>query len=81
MTKLCTSLFRILGTRSISLPPNEPPTDLNKNSIDLQKLKAEIQRVQNETVEIPCIVGGKEIYTGKTKYQVAVRQIVVFHHK
>lgn len=62
---------RILGVRSLSLPPNEPPTNLERNSADLQKLKAEIQRVQNETVEIPCIVGGKEVLTGNTHYQVA----------
>lgn len=74
------SLFcfcRILGTRSISLPLNEPPTNLDKNSVDLQKLKSEIQRVQNDTLEIPCIVGGKEIYTGNTAYQVVVRQYIV----
>lgn len=63
--------LRLLGTRAISLPPNEPQTNLDKNSEDLEKLKAEIQRVQNETVEIPCIVGGKEIYTGNTEYHVA----------
>ncbi|KAK2551206.1 Delta-1-pyrroline-5-carboxylate dehydrogenase [Acropora cervicornis] len=62
---------RLLGTRAISLPPNEPQTNLDKNSDDLEKLKAEIQRVQSETVEIPCIVGGKEIYTGNTEYHVA----------
>ena len=67
------SCFRLLGTRAISLPPNEPQTNLDKNSDDLEKLKAEIQRVQSETVEIPCIVGGKEIYTGNTEYHVAVR--------
>lgn len=55
------------------MPPNEPQTNLDKNSEDLEKLKAEIQRVQNETLEIPCIVGGKEIYTGNTEYHVAVR--------
>ena len=64
--------LRILGVRSLSLPPNEPPTNLERNSTDLQKLKAEIQRVQNDTVEIPCIVGGKEVLTGNTHYQVAV---------
>lgn len=66
--------FRILGTRSIALPPNEPPTNLDRNSVDLKELKAEIERVQSETVEIPCVVGGKEIFTGKTRYQVAVSQ-------
>ncbi|XP_020617011.1 delta-1-pyrroline-5-carboxylate dehydrogenase, mitochondrial-like [Orbicella faveolata] len=68
--------LRILGTRSIALPPNEPPTNLDRNSVDLKELKAEIERVQNETVEIPCIVGGKEIYTGNTRYQVAVSQML-----
>ncbi|KAL9971143.1 hypothetical protein ACROYT_G023632 [Oculina patagonica] len=63
--------LRILGTRSISLPPNEPPTNLDRNSVDLKELKAEIERVRGETLEIPCIVGGKEIFTGKTRYQVA----------
>ena len=34
--------------------------------------------MQNETLEIPCIVGGKEIHTGNTLYQVAVRQILTY---
>lgn len=64
--------LRILGARSmVSLPPNEPPTNLNQNSTDLKELKAEIQRIHSECLEIPCVVGGKEIYTGKTKYQLA----------
>ena len=67
--------LRILGVRSLSLPPNEPPTNLERNSADLQKLKAEIKRVQNETLEIPCIVGGKEVLTGNTHYQVAVSRL------
>ena len=75
----CKSIYsvclRILGVRSLSLPPNEPPTNLERNSADLQKLKAEMQRVQNETVEIPCIVGGKEVLTGNTHYQVAVSKL------
>ena len=69
-------MFRILGTRSITLPPNEPPTNLDRNSADLKELKAEIERVQSETLEIPCIIGGKEIYTGNTRYQVAVSQML-----
>ena len=31
--------------------------------------------MQNETVEIPCIVGGKEVLTGNTHYQVAVSRL------
>ena len=57
-----------------ALPPNEPPTNLESNSSDLQELKAEIRRVQSETVEIPCIVGGKEVFTGNTRYQLAVNE-------
>ncbi|CAH3135862.1 unnamed protein product [Pocillopora meandrina] len=63
--------LRILGARSVvSLPPNEPATNLNPGSTDLKELKAEIQRIHGECLEIPCVVGGKEIYTGNTGYQV-----------
>lgn len=75
VTYFCQLFIRILGSRSISLPPNEPPTNLERNSVDLKELKAEIKRLESETVEIPCIVGGKEIYTGNTGYQVAVSQL------
>lgn len=64
--------LRILGARSVvSLPPNEPPTNLNPDSNDLKELQAEIQRIHGECLEIPCVVGGKEIYTGNTGYQMA----------
>lgn len=72
-----TSNFRVLGIRSMnSLPPNEPPTNLAKNSVDLQELHAEIQRIHSECLEIPCIVGGKEVYSGNTRYQVAVSECI-----
>jgi 1-pyrroline-5-carboxylate dehydrogenase len=45
-------------------PINEPILGYLKNSPERLALKAELARVESEVVEIPCIIGGKEIRTG-----------------
>ena len=69
--------FRFLGARSLSLPlpPNEPATNLTKGSPELDRVKQEFQRVASQTLEIPCIVNGKEFFTGNTKPQLAVSSL------
>lgn len=46
-------------------PINEPILGYLPNSSERSLLKAELSRVEAEVVEIPCIIGGKEIRTGK----------------
>ena len=54
------------------LPANEPLTDFTDSKIKTTLLK-ELQTIENEEIEIPCVVGGEKIYTGNIAYQVTVR--------
>ena len=46
------------------LPANEPVKSYLKGSPERVALEAELERQYNTVVEIPLIIGGKEIYTG-----------------
>ncbi|MCB2208022.1 MAG: L-glutamate gamma-semialdehyde dehydrogenase [Bacteroidetes bacterium] len=48
------------------VPENEPILDYAPGSKERKEIKAELERVRNEEIEIPLIIGGKEIRTGKT---------------
>lgn len=50
----------------IRVPENEPIYTYEKNSNDRVKLRETLNSVQNDFVEIPVIINGKEIYTGNT---------------
>jgi len=52
---------------SIPLPKNEPVYDYEKGSKSRQLLKEAIKEIKSQEIEIPLIIGGKEIYTGRTK--------------
>ena len=43
---------------------NEPIYGYNKGSKEKQQLKDALEKVASEVVEVPCIIGGKEIKTG-----------------
>lgn len=45
-------------------PANEPVKTYLKGSPELIALDAELKRQHETVVEVPCIIGGKEIYTG-----------------
>jgi 1-pyrroline-5-carboxylate dehydrogenase len=47
-------------------PQNEPVLEYKKGSRERINLDAELQRQMKTTVEIPLIIGGKEIRTGQT---------------
>lgn len=47
-------------------PTNEPILGYAPGSPERISLEAEVARQLGEVVEIPCVVGGKEIYTGAT---------------
>ncbi len=47
-------------------PKNEPVLQYLKGSKERELLEAELERQKNTQVEIPLIIGGKEIYTGDT---------------
>ena len=53
------------GIQALSKPANEPVLDYLAGSPERAALEAEVARQSSEVVEIPIIVGGREIRTGK----------------
>ncbi len=51
---------------NIPKPSNEPVLNYAPGSKERELLQKEIERLSSETLEIPVIIGGKEIKTGKT---------------
>ncbi len=47
-------------------PANEPVKSYKPNSEERKLLKEALQKLQSETIEIPLIIGGKEVRTGNT---------------
>src|SRR3954469_8876348 len=52
------------GTRRVPPPVNEPVRSYAPGSAEKQVLKARLASMKNERVDIPIIIGGKEIRTG-----------------
>ena len=55
----------MLTGRFNTLPTNEPIFGYAPNSPEREELEAELNK-RNHVVEIPCVVGGERIYTGRT---------------
>lgn len=51
---------------NFSFPNNEPILSYLKKSPEREALDKELKRQSSEVIEIPLIIGGKEIYTGDT---------------
>ncbi len=54
------------GSFTIHHPLNEAGLSYRKGSAEREALKKEIKRQYEQRVEIPCIIGGEEVYTGNT---------------
>lgn len=54
------------GIMRFDLPANEPILPYTKGSPERAELVAEIERQRNEVLDIPLIIGGKEVRTGNT---------------
>ena len=50
----------------IPIPPNEPVKSYLTGSAERTSLKAKLEEMQSKHIEIPIIIGGEEIKTGKT---------------
>lgn len=50
----------------IPQPINEPVKEYRKGSVEKIELKKKLKELKNNTIEIPLIIGGKEIKTGNT---------------
>ncbi len=53
------------GLFHIRKPANEPVLNFSPGSSEREVLKAKLKEMQENPVEIPCIIAGKEITTGK----------------
>lgn len=58
------------GTRRVPTPVNEPVKSYAPGSPERAALKARLASMANERVDIPIIIGGKEIRTGETSQSV-----------
>ncbi len=54
----------VQGIEAVPQPKNEPVREYLPGSLERRTLEAELARQRSEIVEIPVIVGGKEIRTG-----------------
>ena len=59
-----------------SHPENEPILNYEVGSNERNELEKEIDNQLSQTIEIPCIINGDEIYTNNT-----VTQVVPHNHK
>jgi len=55
-------------------PQNEPILKFGKGSVERELLEAELQRQMNQVIEIPLIIGGKEIKSG------SIQNVVMPHN-
>ena len=51
-------------------PVNEPISGFLPGSKERESLQAELSRQSNEVLKVPCIINGKEVWTGNTVNQV-----------
>jgi 1-pyrroline-5-carboxylate dehydrogenase len=72
------------GTRRVPPPVNEPVKNYSPGSPERTALKARLADMANERAEIPIIIGGREIRTGKTAHAVMPhdhRHVLADYHK
>ncbi len=58
------------GTRRVPAPVNEPVKQYAPGSPERAELKTRLKSMANERVDIPIVIGGKEIRTGQTAHAV-----------
>src|SRR5689334_23365718 len=52
---------------SVPEPVNEPVREYAPGSPERAALKAALKQLEGEVVEIPCVVGGERVFTGKIR--------------
>ena len=63
-------LSAFTGVRRVPPPVNEPIKSYAPGSPERAELKARLEQMANERADIPLIIGGREIRTGKTSQSV-----------
>ena len=51
---------------TIPLPPNEPVKNYAPGAPETISLKARVDELRSQIIDIPIIIGGKEVRTGNT---------------
>jgi 1-pyrroline-5-carboxylate dehydrogenase len=51
-------------------PRNEPVRDYSPGSLERASLQLRLEKMRGERIEIPCVIGGKDVKTGQTKQAV-----------
>ncbi len=73
------------GVLSVPLPtPNEPISTFGPGSPEKASLKAEINKMLGQQIEIPLIIGGKEVRTGNTAQSICPHDhghVLATYHK
>ncbi len=64
------------GVRRVPVPVNEPIKSYAPGSPERAELKARLDRMAAERIDIPVIIGGREIRTGRT-----AQAVMPFNHK
>ena len=54
------------STINIPRPVNEPVLSYAPGSAERASLKAALKKMSDETIDIPIVIGGKEVRTGRT---------------
>ncbi len=60
--------------KSIDLPQNEPIRPYGPGDSSRTTLKSKLREMSSEKIEIPCVIGGKEVRTGN------IRRVVMPHN-
>ena len=71
-----TDIASVAANRRVPPPLNEPIKSYAPGSPERAELKARLASMAKERVEIPLIIGGKEVRTGKTQ-----QSVMPFEHK
>ena len=58
------------GNFSVPVPVNEPVLGYEKGSPERETVKSELTEMTSEEIEIPILIGGKEVRTGDFGTQV-----------
>ncbi len=58
------------GTRRVPQPVNDPNLTYAPGSPERAELKARLKQMASERIDIPIVIGGKEIRTGRTQHAV-----------
>src|SRR5262245_55317513 len=56
------------GRRIVPIPVNEPPKPYAVGSPERSEIKARLASMSNERIDLPIIIGGREIRTGRTTH-------------